>query len=165
MRAHILVHAPHTDRSHFHLGLLAGASGFVWGELGKNACPVGHSRIADAAACRTAAPSVGKAFVKSESQPRYPRGCYGNIDTTDPANPPGIYFNNGNGAGESDSQLLCAVGEPLFHGCPVIPHALRCCSCAWVRVRALPCRQVRSRRSQHERLPWWLNTVERGQLQ
>ncbi len=85
------------------------AGAYVSGAAGSNACPAGSVRIVTEAACRSAAMAAGKTaeldptfFV--ETSPRYPRGCY---YTTLLDN---AYFNtDAVGAGESNSQLLCAA--------------------------------------------------------
>jgi hypothetical protein len=92
--------------------LCAGA--YVSGAAGSNACPAGSVRIEAEAACRTAVAAAGKTpstywFVGTDS--RYPRGCYYFTSSND------AHFNtHAVGAGQSDSQLLCAVataGAPL----------------------------------------------------
>jgi hypothetical protein len=98
--------------------VLSCAGAYVSGAAGSNECPAGSTRIANQAACRTAATAAGKLvgspFV--ETDPAYPRGCYYSIsDNT-------AYFNrDAVGAGVSDYQVLCAAlvttGAPPPHQC------------------------------------------------
>jgi hypothetical protein len=106
--------------------VLSCAGAYVSGDAGSNECPVGFTRIANQAACRTAATAAGKTvgspFVGTYVN--YPRGCYYST-SNDYA-----YFNpHAVGAGDYYSQLLCAAlattGAPPPHRCA------RECAPAW----------------------------------
>jgi hypothetical protein len=90
-------------------GVPSCAGAYVSGAAGSNACPAGSARIEAEAACRTAAAAAGKTipwliFVGTDAA--YPRGCYYNTGNY-------AYFNtHAVGAGDSDTQLLCAPGAP-----------------------------------------------------
>ena len=106
--------------------MLSCAGAYVSGAAGSNECPAGSTRIANQAACRTAATAAGKLvgspFVETESA--YPRGCYYSIsDNT-------AYFNrDAVGAGVSDYQVLCAAAATT--GAPPPRRCARLCALAW----------------------------------
>ncbi len=86
--------------------MLSCAGAYVFGPFFGNECPAGSVRIEAEAACRAAVAAAGKTpgsnFV--ETDPEFPRGCY-YTRTYNYA-----YFNtHAVGAGDSDSQLLCAA--------------------------------------------------------
>jgi hypothetical protein len=99
------------NAQHTRVGQRAKCAGaYASGALGSNVCPAGSVRIETEAACRIAAGATGKTvpatnFVESDAS--YPRGCY---YQTKPNDVRVAWFNSHPvGAGESDSQLLCAT--------------------------------------------------------
>jgi hypothetical protein len=77
-------------------------SGFVYGDLGSNACPAGSTRITELAACQSAAAAQGKAWGRNDSWSAHPAGCLLNGDA--------VYFNTiAPGSGSSASRPLCAI--------------------------------------------------------
>jgi hypothetical protein len=106
--------------------VLSCAGAYVSGDADSNECPVGSTRIANQAACRTAAAAAGKTVGSSfvGTYDTYPKGCYYST-SNDYA-----YFNpHAVGAGNSNAQLLCAAlattGAPPPHRC------VRVCAPAW----------------------------------
>ncbi len=80
------------------------------GAAGSNACPAGSARIVTEAACRTAAPAVGRTFAFVVTLSDSPRGCYYWTSNNK------AYFNDHeDGAGHWGAQLLCSVttGAPI----------------------------------------------------
>jgi hypothetical protein len=106
------------------------AGAYVSGAAGSNACPAGSVRIETEAACRTAAAAAGKDAAADptffvETSPIFPRGCYytTNLDIA-------IFNTDPVGAGESNSQLLCAAVTIGTRACGTT-HV--CCACAAAR--------------------------------
>jgi hypothetical protein len=84
------------------------AAGYAWGEDGSNQCPTSYYAIVNEAACETAATAAGKAYVRSETDPSYPSGCYLYQDGG------GFFFNaDVVGAGVLGVQLLCSGAARL----------------------------------------------------
>ncbi len=106
--------------------MLSCAGLYVSGDAGCNACPAGSTRIANQAACRTAATAAGKLvgspFVETDAD--YPKGCY--YVTSDNT----AYFNtHAVGAGNSNARLLCAAAATA--GAPPPHRCVRVCAPAW----------------------------------
>jgi hypothetical protein len=81
------------------------AGTYVSGDVDSNVCPVGSVRIEAEDACRTAATATGKTFRSAVSEFTSPRGCFYSILSVF------AYLNTHRvGAGDANSQLLCAVG-------------------------------------------------------
>ena len=102
------------------------AGAYVSGADGSNACPAGSTRIANQAACRTAAAAAGKTVgsVFAGTYVNYPPGCYYSTSSNT------AYFNrHAVGAEVSDYQVLCTAlvttGAPPPHRC------VRVCAPAW----------------------------------
>ncbi len=85
--------------------VLSCAVAYVSGAAGSNECPAGSVRIEAEAACRTAAAAAGKTFSSVVTLSTAPRGCFYSTISNN------AYFNtHAVGAGDSNTQLLCAVG-------------------------------------------------------
>ncbi len=84
------------------------AAGYAWGEDGRNQCPTSYYAIVNAAACETAATAAGKAYLRSETDPSRPSGCYFGQRSG------GFVFNaDAVGAGVRGAQLLCSGAANL----------------------------------------------------
>jgi hypothetical protein len=99
------------------------AAGYAWGEDGSNQCPTSYYAIVDMAACERAATAAGEDYIRSETDPSYPSGCYfsqgGNA---------GFYFNADTvGAGVRRTQLLCS-GAALLARPAQAPRGVDACS-------------------------------------
>ena len=111
--------------------LCAGA--YVSGDAGSNACLAGSVRIEAEAACRTAAAAAGKTFAAVVASSTAPRGCYYFT-----ANSNAWFNTHAVGAGNSNTQLLCAAaattGAPPPHRCARVCACACACACACLRV-------------------------------
>jgi hypothetical protein len=82
------------------------AGAYAVGTLGSNECPTNYIRIEADGACQIAAAAARQAYKGSETNSRFPRGCYSALLTSGSW---GVYFNMATtGAGHSQSKLLCS---------------------------------------------------------
>jgi hypothetical protein len=104
------------------------AAAYVLGAVNTNICPSGSSKIGTAAACESAAVTVGVAHGGSDSNLNSPSGCFMNIA----AQPYRVNFNTAvSGAADAYAQPLCAGARR-----PDPAHTLRTArarACGWVR--------------------------------
>jgi hypothetical protein len=111
------------------VAVLSCAGTYVSGAAGSNACPAGSVRIEAEAACRTAAAAAGKTFAAVVASSTAPRGCY--YFTTNS----NAWFNtHAVGAGNSNTQLLCAAAATT--GATPPHRCVHICVCVCVCVRA-----------------------------
>ena len=86
------------------------AGAYAAGTLGSNECPTNYTRIEAEGACQIAAAAAGQAYVGSETDSGYPRGCYSFTSSSSSR----VYFNMATtGAGQSQSKLLCSGARSL----------------------------------------------------